>query len=133
MTQSQKRLRFDKADVGIEGPDTCRVEVTFSFGDRVIVTSATAGDDEAGRLKAAAEAALRAVEQAVGGRIRCHLADLDHVNALGKDLIAVLVDVQFEGKEVQLFGSCQVQDSDLATSVKAALNATNRIVELVMR
>jgi hypothetical protein len=84
-------------------------------------------------LKAAAIAALLAVEDAAEGRFKCHVADLDHVNALGKDLIAVLVDVDFEGRDVQVFGSCQVQDSDIATACKAALNATNRFFELAMR
>ena len=132
MDLSQKRLRFDSADLVEEGRQ-CRVKVTFSFVDQVIQTSAVGEKEGLGPLRAAAVAALAAVEQAVSGRFVCRLTDLDHVNALGKDLIAVLVDVEFEGREVQLFGSCSMQESDIGTAAKAALNATNRFFELAMR
>jgi hypothetical protein len=55
------------------------------------------------------------------------------VNALGKDLIAVLVDVNFQGSDVQIFGSCQIAGHEIDCAVKSALNATNRIFELAMR
>ncbi len=84
-------------------------------------------------MKAAAEATLKAIERAVDNRFRCVLADIDHVNALGKNLIAVLVDIDFEGREVQVFGSCQIAVSELDSAVKSALNATNRFFELAMR
>jgi hypothetical protein len=86
-----------------------------------------------GPLKAAARATLEAMEQAVDGRFRCKLADLDHVSALGKNLIAVLVDIDFEGKQVQVFGSCQLSGNEIDASVKAALNATNRFFDLAQK
>ncbi len=76
---------------------------------------------------------MKAIEESVEGRFTAVLADLDHVNALGKDLIAVLVDVVFESKEVQVFGSCQIASSEIDAAVKSALNATNRFFELAMR
>ena len=66
------------------------------------------------------------------GEVRA-LADLDHVNALGKDLVAVLVDIVFENKNIQVFGSCPIAGPEIDAAVKAALNATNRFVELSMR
>jgi len=84
-------------------------------------------------MRSAAAAALKAVQDTVEGRFTCALADLDHVNALGKDLIGVLVDVTFEGREMQVFGSCQVTDDGTDAAVKSALNATNRFFELAMR
>lgn len=132
ISASQKRLRFDRADVYDEDR-RCRVVVYFTFADRVIKTSAEDSAGAIGSLKAAAVATLKAVEGAVEGRFSCSLADLDHVNALGKDLIAVLVDVDFEGKQVQVFGSCQKSGSEVDAAVKATLNATNRFIELSMR
>jgi hypothetical protein len=132
ISASQKRLRFDRADVFNEAP-RCRVEVSFTFADRIIKTSAEDSAGATGMLKAAAVATLKAVADAVEGRFTCSLADLDHVNALGKDLIAVLVDVDFEGKQVQVFGSCQKSGSEVDAAVKATLNATNRFIELSMR
>jgi hypothetical protein len=84
-------------------------------------------------LKAAAAATLKAVQEAAANRFTCSLADLDHVNALGKNLIAVLVDVDFGGRAVQVFGSCQLAGDETDCAVKAALNAINRIFELAMR
>lgn len=130
---NQKRLRFDHANVGRESEGRCRAQVTIAFGDRVIKTDAVDDADGVGPLKAAAVATLRAIEEAAEMRFTSSLADLDHVNALGKDLIAVLVDIQFEGREVQVFGSCQIAGNDIDAAVKAALNATNRFFELSMR
>ena len=130
---SPKRLRFERVQVVEDDSGQCRVEVTLTHAGRIVQASASGVNSGLGPLRAAAIAALLAVEEAAEGRFKCRVADLDHVNALGKDLIAVLVDVDFEGKDTQVFGSCPVQDSDIATACKAALNATNRFFELAMR
>jgi hypothetical protein len=129
----QMRLRFDKAEVLDDGEATCRVRVTVSYAERVIEAEAAMGGEPIGYLKAAAIATLTAVEETVDHRFTAHLADLDHVNALGKDLVAVLVDILFEGKDIQVFGSCPIAGTEMDAAVKAALNATNRFVELSMR
>lgn len=84
-------------------------------------------------MRATAEATLKAVQDAAASKFACTLADLDHVNALGKDLIAVLVDIKLQGRDVQVFGSCQIVGSEIDCTVKAVLNATNRMFELAMR
>lgn len=108
--------------------------VTLTLGQLIFQASAEAASAEAaGPLKAAAVATLEAVQGAAANKFACSLADLDHVNALGKDLIAVLVDIKFQGRDVQVFGSCQIAGSEIDCTVKAALNATNRVFELAMR
>ena len=133
MSGSQKRLRFDHADLHEDAGQGCLVELTFTFGEMVVKTSATGECEGVGPLKTAATATIKAIEQAVEGRFGCSLADLDHVNALGKDLIGVLVNVNFESKQVQVFGSCQIAGNEIDAAVKATLNATNRFFELAMR
>ncbi|HEX8183616.1 MAG TPA: alpha-isopropylmalate synthase regulatory domain-containing protein [Blastocatellia bacterium] len=132
-SSSQRRLRFDHVDISEESDGRCRAQVTIAFGQRVIKTTAADDGGGTGPLRAAAVATLKAIEEAAEGRFSSSLADLDHVNALGKDLIAVLVDVEFEGRQVQVFGSCQIGANDVDAAVKAALNATNRFFELSMR
>ncbi|HXG93442.1 MAG TPA: hypothetical protein VNN73_13930 [Blastocatellia bacterium] len=132
-TSGRKRLRFDRTTLHEEADGQCRAEVFFTFGGQPIRSSAIEANEGKSPLKAAARATLKAIEQAVEGRFRCSLVDLDHVNALGKDLIAVLVEVSFEGRNIQVFGSCQKGESEIDSAVKAALNATNRFVELAMR
>lgn len=129
----QKRLRFDRAETVRQDDEQCLVEVTLSFADRILKASAVEACEGTGPLKAAARASLEAMEQAVEGRFRCKLADLDHVSALGKNLIAVLVDIDFEGKQVQVFGSCQLSGNEIDAAVKAALNATNRFFDLAQK
>ena len=133
MSSNKSRLRFDRVEILQGTSDLCTVEVTFTFGGRQVDATATRAAAGNGPLLAAATATLKAIEQAVNGRFTCVLEDLDRVNALGKDLIAVLVDVNFDGRQFQLFGSCQTTGDEVAASVKAALNATNRFVELATR
>jgi hypothetical protein len=132
-SSTRKRLRFDRTTVSEEADGQCRVRVTLALGERLFEADATAFLENPGPLKAAAEATLKAVQEAAADRFTCSLADLDHVNALGKNLIAVLVDVKFEGRDAQVFGSCQIGESDIDSAVKSALNATNRFFELAMR
>ena len=132
-TPIRKRLRFDRAEVTEEAAGQCRVSVTLTLGQLIFQAGAAAAADGAGPLKAAAVATLEAVQEAAANKFACSLSDLDHVNALGKDLIAVLVDIRFQGRDVQVFGSCQIAGSEIHCTVKAALNATNRMFELAMR
>lgn len=130
----RKRLRFDRAELTEEAAGQCRVRVTLTLGQLIFHASAEAASVEgSGPMKAAAVATLEAVQEAAANKFACSLADLDHVNALGKDLIAVLVDIKFQGRDVQVFGSCQIAGSEIDCTVKAALNATNRMFELAMR
>ena len=128
-----KRLRFDRAEVTNELSGECRVRVILEHAGKSFDAVATDSPDGTGPLKAAAAAALKAVQLAASNRFTCTLADLDHVNALGKDLIAVLVDTRFQDRDVEVFGSCPLAGSTIDCAVKAALNATNRMFELALR
>jgi hypothetical protein len=129
----RNRLRFDRAAVTEESAGRCKVVVSLALGQLIFQDSSEEAAEGSGPLKAAAAATLKVVQQAAANKFTCALSDLDHVNALGKDLIAVLVDVSFEGRDVQVFGSCQINGGAIDAAVKAALNATNRFFELSMR
>jgi hypothetical protein len=133
MSAIKQRLRFDRVEISQGSAGQCTAEVAFTFGTRQFHVTATRGSAGNGPLIAAASATLEAIEQAVNGRFTCVLEDLDRVNALGKDLIAVLVNVNFDGRQYQLFGSCQNSGDEPAAAVRASLNATNRFVELATR
>jgi hypothetical protein len=132
MSSDDRRLRFERAILHTDQDGSSRVEVAFTFGGQAITASAISPDPVKGPLKAAVLATLDAVERAVSNRLTCNLADLDHVSALGKKIIAVLVNIEFDGQAFQLFGSCQLAGSEIDVAVKAALNATNRFVELAL-
>lgn len=133
VTPNSKRLRFERAEVSEEPSGQCRVRVTLELGGKWFEADAAESADGTGPLKAAAKAALKAVQEAAANRFTCSLSDLDHVNALGKDLIAILVDTRFQDRDVEVFGSCPIAGSTIDCAVKAALNATNRMFELALR
>lgn len=132
-TSGRTRLRFDRAEITEEAGGQCRVDVTLALGQLLFQADSADTADGNGPLRAAAAATLKALQEAAANKFTCSLSDLDHVNALGKDLIAVLVDVTFQGRVNQVFGSCQIGGSEIDCAVKAALNATNRMFELAMR
>jgi hypothetical protein len=129
---SQTRLKFERADVRPHGEDQVHVELTFAFRKRLIVVSAIDDKEWPGSLRAASAATLTAIKQA-GAEFECEIEELDRVNALGKELIAVLIKIDFEGRQLQVFGSCQITESELVSAVRATLNATNRFVDLATR
>jgi hypothetical protein len=134
MSSGRRRLKFDRAEVTEEADGQCRVRVTLKLGQLIFQAgAAAAAADGTGPLKAAAIATLEAVQEAAANKFTCSLSDLDHVNALGKDLMAVLVDFKFQGRDVQVFGSCQIAGREVDCTVKAVLNATNRMFELAIR
>jgi hypothetical protein len=132
-TSDRKRLKFDRVEVTEEAAGQCRVQVSLMLGQLTFRADAVDVAEGHGPLKAAVVATLKAVQEAAAYKLTCSLSDLDHVNALGKGLIAVLLDIKFEGRDVQVFGSCQIVGSEIDCAVKAALNATNRMFELSMR
>jgi hypothetical protein len=83
-------------------------------------------------METAAAAALKAVESFVQQRFECRLIDIDRIQVVGSELIVLLVQVKYEDRELQIFGSCRATDNLLNTSARAALDATNRFVELAM-
>jgi len=133
MVTNKTRLRFDSVELKSGGSQLCRAELKFTFGGEQIKSAAIDSEVGLGPLRAAAAATLIAIQQAVNSRFTCRLEDLDRVNALGKELIAVLVKVDFDSREFQLFGSCQIGPDESVAAVKATLNATNRFVDLAMR
>ncbi|MEW6128816.1 MAG: hypothetical protein AB1757_17395 [Acidobacteriota bacterium] len=133
MINGTERLRFDHVKVTDETDSECLIEVGLTFTSRAIQKTGNSSKEAMQQLKVVASLTLDAVKEAVENRFNCRLGDLDHVHALGKNLIALLVDIDFENKQVQVFGSCPITTNELDATAKAALNATNRFVELAMR
>ena len=132
-TSNNKRLRFDRAEVSEEPSGQCRVRVRLELSGTSFEADALDSAEGTGPLKAAAAATLKAIQEAAANRFTCSLSDLDHVKALGKDLIAVLVDTKYQARDVEVFGSCPIAGNAIDCAVRAALNATNRMFELALR
>mgnify|MGYP000988903797 CR=1 FL=1 len=83
-------------------------------------------------LRGAALATLDAIETFVERAFYCSLNEVDRVHALGKELVVLLIDMNFEGRQIQLFGSCRAGDDATQAAAKAALDATNRYIDIVI-
>lgn len=133
-TQSGRaRLKFDrieeKAEEGREW-----IEATLSFANEPVVgrSPSIPASESRGGVRRTALATLDAIERFVDYQFRCELQEVDRVHALGKDLVVLLINITFEGRQIQLFGSCRAGTSITDASAKAALDATNRYIDIVL-
>lgn len=133
-TTPRTRLKFDRIEERSARGEHW-TEATLTFDGRTIVgASPHAGELEPRTaVRRSALATLDAVVKFVDGQFTCELHDADHVQALGKDLVVLLITIHFEGRAIQLFGSCRAGDDLEVASARAALNATNRYIEIVLQ
>jgi len=132
-TQLRKRLKFDRVEEQAEDGKVW-MEVTLTFeGEPITGRSPKVDESEArGGIRRAALATLSAIETFVDGQFRCDLQEVDRVQALGKELVVLLITINFEGRTIQLFGSCRAVDEIAEAAAKAALDATNRYIDIVL-
>jgi hypothetical protein len=132
-TQPRGRLKFDGV---VEMSEDGRVwmEVTLAYGGQPVVGRSPAVDEGESRagIRRAALATLDAIERFVDRQFRCELQEVDRVQALGKELVVLLITIVFEDRTIQLFGSCRAGEEIAEAAAKAALDATNRYVDIVL-
>ena len=128
------RLKFDRVERVLEDGNEW-FEVILSLDGRTFVGRNQPIVDPSvarGGIRRTATAAISAVQACVEGTITCQLQEVDRVRALGKERVVILVAIDFEGRRIQLFGSCAIEDDVLAATAKAVLNATNRYVDIAL-
>ena len=125
------RLRFDSIR-RVSDEDQEWIEVTLSFGDQVTVGRSPKADllETRGGIRRTALATLDGIMQFVDHNFTCELQEIDRVSALGKELVVLLINLEFEGRKIQLFGSCRTGEDVLSATAKAALDATNRYIDI---
>ena len=133
MSSRPVRLRFDRVERKLEGGKEW-FEVTLSFYDRPVTGRSQALDTSESRrgIRRTAAATLNAIEACIGDRLTCELQEVDIVRALGKERVVMLVAATFEGRRIQLFGTCVTGDDFLIATAKAALDAANRYIDIVL-
>jgi hypothetical protein len=119
---------------GHTGDGKVWTEVQLSFQGSPIPGRSPLVDasEPAAVLRGSALATLDAVESFVDRAFYCSLNEVDRVHALGKELVVLLIDMSFEGRQIQLFGSCRIGDDATQAAAKAALDATNRYIDIVI-
>jgi hypothetical protein len=131
--QPRGRLKFDRVEERSEDGKVW-MEVTLTFNGNAVMGRSPAVDESESRagIRRAALATLDAIEAFVDHQFRCELQEVDRVQALGKELVVLLISITFEGRSIQLFGSCRAIDEIAQAAAKAALDATNRYIDIVL-
>ena len=126
-----RKVRFVKATLDDRGDGSkARVELERP-GSGPYVGTADASGDELDVLRAGAQAAAQAVQQAADSEdARVEVRDLELVKAVGQTVVIVSVEASLKGETRSLFGVCQVHDDPATAAAMAVLSATNRVFDL---
>ena len=126
------RLKFDAINRIVDN-DQEWIEVTLSCNGRSVTGRSPSADlvETRGGIRRTALATLDGISRFVDGQFTCELQEIDRVSALGKELVVLLINLEFEGRRIQLFGSCRTGEDVLSATAKAALDATNRYIDIV--
>jgi hypothetical protein len=132
---TEPRVRF--TGVSTEAMDgRARVRVKLELADGAHSGEALGVDSAAGRSRAAATAALTAINETCVGRARFEVEHASVVEAFERDyvLVSVLVSSPYLGRRpISLVGAHPVELDDESAAVLAALKAINRTLSLVLR
>lgn len=92
----------------------------------------TAETREPPQPREAAEAAVRAVAQILGGPYRLSVAEIMEVEVSGLPVLLVLLSLEHGGAEELLLGAALIRESPLSSAARAVLDATNRRLEQLL-
>ncbi len=125
----QDRLRFAQFMLERLPNGRCRVRVELTWRESERFT----GDDEglasqAGELRCAAEATVKALGQAVQGEVGFDLLGVKAVRAFDATVVIVSLAVRNEGHTHRVVGSYLSDAEPARGAALAVLNATNRIL-----
>ena len=84
-----------------------------------------------GGLRLVASAAFRAVEMLTGKEVEFELLDVVRMRIANRETVIVLANYVSDGRVMSLAGCVQFDDNEQQATVHAALDACNRIVELL--
>ena len=123
------RLRFVEFDFTTEPNGRCqaRVGLELNPGERWLGAAEGLASD-AGEMRCAAEATLRAIEQAVSGAVAFELLGVKSVRAFDTVVLIVSVVSRASGQTHRLVGSFLADQEQARGAALAVLNATNRLL-----
>jgi hypothetical protein len=127
--QRKERLRFLDFAFRREANGRCGAEVTLGFGtgERWVGTAEGLGSD-AGEMRCAAEATLRAIELSSAHSVGFELLGVKAVRAFDTIVLIVSVALRERGESRRLVGSFLADQDHTRGAALAILNATNRVM-----
>jgi hypothetical protein len=125
----RERLRFIGFAFERLPSGRCQAEVTLELGPGERWTGRSDGvASDAGELRCAAEATLRAIEQSVTGKVSLDLLGVKAVRAFDTVVLIVSVVSRGDGESHRLVGSYLAEHDSARGAAVAVLNATNRLL-----
>jgi hypothetical protein len=124
-----ERLRFVGFAFDRDPSGRCRAEVKLELGPgQSWVGKAEGLASDAGELRCASEATLRAIEQCVNEEIAFELQGVKAVRAFDSIVLIVSVVSRQSNETVRLVGSFLAEQDHARGAALAVLNATNRVL-----
>ncbi len=126
---ARERLRFAAFDFRRLPSGGCqaRVELEWAAGQRYVGVAEGIGS-AAGVLRCAAQAALRAIEASIEGRMRFELLGVKALRAFDATVVIVSLATHVEKEGRRIVGSYLTDDGRERGAALAVLNATNRLL-----
>jgi hypothetical protein len=126
---SSDRLRFAEFTLDRLPNGRCRARVGLTWKESEQFTGESEGlGSQAGELRTAAEACVRALTEAVQGGMGFELLGVKAVRAFDATVVIVSLAVQGEGSGHRVVGSYLTENDTARGAALAVLNATNRIL-----
>ena len=125
----EERLRFVDFQFATEPNGRCHAEVTLAYGTDVRWRGTAEGlASDAGEMRCAAEATLKAIEASASGSITFELLGVKAVRAFDTIVLIVSVVSRESGQTHRLVGSFLADQQHTRGAALAVLNATNRVM-----
>jgi hypothetical protein len=125
----RERLRFIGFGFERLPSGRCQAEVTLELGPGQRWAGRASGvASDAGELRCAAEATLRAIEESVSGQVTFDLLGVKAVRAFDTVVLIVSVVSRGDGETHRLVGSFLADHDTARGAAVAVLNATNRLL-----
>jgi hypothetical protein len=126
---SGDRLRFAEFTLDRLPNGRCRARVGLTWKESEQFTGESEGlGSQAGELRTAAEACVKALIEAVQGAMGFELLGVKAVRAFDATVVIVSLAVQGEGSGHRVVGSYLTENDTARGAALAVLNATNRIL-----
>lgn len=124
-----ERLRFAEFVIDRLPNGRCRARVGLTWRDSEAFSGESEGlASQAGELRCAAEACVKALSQATQGGMGFELLGVKAVRAFDATVVIVSLAVQGEETGHRVVGSYLTEDDAARGAALAVLNATNRIL-----
>ena len=124
--EAGERFQLDSFQMERKAGKRAIVRVSLIDGDKKFTGVADGPDFAKSRLEITAIALLKALEEALEGRLTLSLEGVSKVEAVGRSMVVAVVHASAGRKSTSLAGVAKVSDSAEEAAIEACLHATNR-------